>query len=151
MSRALRGTFSRYGAAALLLVLLPAGLASPAFLAQERHCECRHDSCPMRAPAKAAQTPPPCHGSGGHHGADGHYAAQPEPAPRTSCSLRASCGCGHPHDAAAPHQSPMAVLEPVLTALAQLPAGFLGRVDGAGRSDLLPDPESPPPRLPVPV
>jgi len=136
----------------LLLVLLPAQVASPAFLAQEQHhCECRHDSCPMRAPAKAAQTPPPCHGGGGHHGSGGHHAAQPEPAPKTSCALRASCGCGHPHEAAAFQQGPRAVLEPVLTAFAPLPSGFLRLVDGPGRSDLLPDPESPPPRLPVPA
>src|SRR5262245_47604910 len=150
MSRDLRRTFSRYGAAVLLLVLLPAELASPAFLAQEHHRECRHDSCPMRAPAKAAQTQLPCHGAG-HHGSGGHHAAQPEPAPRTSCSLRASCGCGHSHETAAFHQAPRAVLEPVLTAFAPLPSGFLLLVDGPGRSDLLPDPESPPPRFSVPA
>lgn len=168
MRAALAWIFSRHGAAVLLLmVLLPAELASLAFAADERHerrCGCQQDSCPMRSPAKAVQAEPPCHGdasqtqhggghhaAGSHHAAGGHHAAQPEPAPGSSCSLRASCGCGHPHSPAAPHQAPRAVLEPVVTALPPLSSGFLTLLDGPGCSDLLPDPESPPPRFPVPA
>lgn len=141
MKRALARICSRHGAAALLLlVLLPAEAANLALLARERPCECRHDSCPMRPPAKAAKAEPPsCHG---RH----HQAAQPEPG---ASSIRATCGCGHSHSPAAPHRESRAVLEPVLAALLPLPAGFLGLPDGAGLSDLLPDPAFPPPRFPV--
>lgn len=146
MRRAWRSIFSRQGAAALLLlVLLPAESASLALAVKERHCECEHDSCPMRAPSQAAKPaaeagPPSCHGAGASH------AAQPESGP--SPSIRSTCGCGQSHSPAAPHRDSRAVLEPILTALSPLPAGALRLPGDPTGLSVLRDPESPPPKFP---
>ena len=129
--------------AAFLMALLacqPVFSALPA--SGHRDHECRHDSCPMHRPVKAAT--PSCHGS---HTPEGSRAEMPVPMKTgASCSLSASCGCGHPHSPGEPHHETPAVLAASRAAALSAPAGLAASWTDPGPSVFLPVPDPPPPQ-----